>query len=66
MHEKFVYQHESSSILLVASKTNIVPLQSMSIPHLELKGAVLANKLAETIVNVLISKDVVTFWAEQY
>ena len=62
VYEKVEYQNETSSIRLVASKTKVAPLQSLSIPRLELMGAVLGNKLAQTIVNVLtISKDAVTF-----
>ena len=35
---------------LVASKSKVAPLQSISIPHLELMGAVLGTRLAQTIV----------------
>ena len=65
VYEKVEYQNETSSVRLVASKTKVAPLQSLSIPRLELMGAVLGNKLAQTIVNVLtISKDAVTFWID--
>ena len=54
-----------SSVCLVASKSKVAPLQSMSIPRLELMVAVLGNKLAQTIISVLaIEKDSITFWID--
>ena len=48
---------------LVASKSKVAPLQSISIPRLELMGAVLGYRLAQTIVSVMnIEKSSVTSW----
>ena len=65
VYQKTEYQDGTSSVCLVASKPKVAPLQSMSIPHLELMGAVLGNKLAQTIASVLaIEKDFITFWID--
>ena len=65
VYQKTEYQDGTSSVCLVASKSKVAPLQSMSIPRLELMGAVLGNKLAQTIASVLaIEKDSITFWID--
>ena len=65
VYQKTEYQDGTSSVCLVASKSKVAPLQSMSIPRLELMGAVLGNKLAQTIMSVLaIEKDSITFWID--
>lgn len=65
VYQKTEYQDGTSSVCLVASKSKVAPLQSMSIPRLELMGAVLGNKLAQTIASVLvIEKNSINFWID--
>lgn len=65
VYQKTEYQDGTLSVCLVASKSKVAPLQSMSIPRLELMGAVLGNKLAQTIASVLvIEKNSITFWID--
>ena len=62
---KVEYQDESSSVCLVASKTKVAPLHSISIPRLELMGAVLGNRLANSVVNALsMETKSITFWTD--
>ena len=53
VYQKSEYQDGSSSVCLVASKSKVAPLQSINIPRLELMGAVLGYRLAQTIVSVM-------------
>ena len=65
VYQKTEYQDETTSVCLVASKSKVAPLQSMSIPRLELMGAVLGSKLAQTIASVLtVEKNSITFWID--
>ncbi|XP_065893443.1 uncharacterized protein [Dysidea avara] len=43
------YQDGSLSVRLVSSKTKVAPLQSVSVPRLDLMGAVLGSRLATSI-----------------
>ena len=53
------------SVTLAAAKTKVVPLQSVSIPWLELMGAQLGSKLTHSIVSVLsIPKQHMVFWSD--
>ena len=59
------YEDKTVSVFIVASKTKVAPLQSVSIPRLELMAAHLGNKLAQSIANVLsISKKQMIFWSD--
>jgi len=65
VYVKVEYENGVSSVQLVASKTKVAPLHSMSIPHLELMGAVLGNKLTQSVACVLtVSKEFITFWTD--
>ena len=49
----------------MASKKKIAPLYSISIPRLELMGAVLGNTLANSVVNALsMETKSITFWTD--
>ena len=49
----------------VASKTKVAPLQSLSIPRLELMAAVLGKRLALSIAKILnIDRKLITFWTD--
>ena len=65
VYQKSEYQDGSSSVCLVASKSKVAPLQSISIPRLELMGAVLGTRLAQTIATVMkVEKNSITFWTD--
>ena len=65
VYQKIEYQDVTSSVCLVASKSKVAPLQSMSISRLELMGAVLESELAQTIANPLtIEKNSITYWID--
>ena len=62
---KVEYQDESSSVRLVASKTKVAPLHSISILCLELMDAILGNRLANSVVNALsMETKSITFWTD--
>ena len=55
----------SPSLHLVASKTKVAPLQSISIPRLELMSAVLGIRLAKSVVNALsLEARHITYWTD--
>ena len=59
------YTKGKVSLSFVASKMKVAPLQSLSIPHLELMAAVLGKRLALSIAEVLSTDtEFFTFWSD--
>jgi hypothetical protein len=54
-------EDDSSTSRLVGSKSRVAPTQAMTIPRLELMGAVLSSRLAQRLLKVL-TVDRVIFW----
>ena len=53
------------SVRLVAAKTKVAPIQSVSIPRLELMRACLGNKLTQSVAQVFsIPMQEVVFWSD--
>ena len=57
------YQDSSPSSRLIASKCRVSPVKAMTIPRLELMGAVLSSRLAQNILKV-IAVDRTIFWTD--
>jgi hypothetical protein len=57
------YRDHSISSCLVASKCRVAPVKTMTIPRLELMGAILSVHLAQTILKVL-TVDRALFWTD--
>ena len=54
VYVRIEYQDQMVSLSLIAAKTKVAPLQSVSIPRLELKGASLGTRLTHSIASVLV------------
>ena len=62
---RVVYQDGEISVQFVASKTKVAPLQTISIPRLELMGVSLGNKLAQSVSDVFaMQKKQMNFWTD--
>ena len=57
------YQDSSPTSRLIASKCRVSPVKAMTIPRLELMGAVLSSRLAQNILKV-ITADKTIFWTD--
>ena len=57
------YQDSSPSSCLIASKCRVSPVKAMTIPRLELMGAVLSSRLAQSLLKV-ITADRTVFWTD--
>jgi hypothetical protein len=57
------YEDDSPISRLVASKSRVAPTKAMTIPRLELMGAILSGRLGQSLLKVL-SVDRVTFWTD--
>ena len=59
---RFEYKNNKVLTSIVTSRTKVTPLQSISIPRLELMGAVLGKRIVLSVVEVLnIKKEMITF-----
>ena len=65
IYERIEYEDQLMSVRLVAAKTKVAPIQSVSIPRLELMGACLGNKLTQSVTQVFsIPMQEVVFWSD--
>ena len=59
------YEDDSVSSQLVAAKTRLTPLKAMSIPRLELMGALMGLRLTRQICSALqVPMNKATFWVD--
>ena len=57
------YADNSASSCIIASKTRVSPIKTMTIPRLEQMGAVLSTRLARNVSKTL-TVDKTTFWTD--
>ena len=57
------YKSTSPTSVLIASKSWVAPMKSLSIPRLELMGAVISTRLANTVLKSITVSHVV-FWTD--
>ena len=62
---RVLYLDGDVTVRFIASKTKVSPLQTISIPRLELMGASLGNKLAQSVVDVFtLQREQMNFWTD--
>ena len=62
---RVLYEDQMLPVSLVAAKTKVAPIQSVSILRLELTGACLGSKLTQSVLQVLsIPVQDVVFWSD--
>ena len=59
-----IYEQGPPSLRLIASKCRVAPIRAMSIPRLELMGAVNSTRLAKCIANTLTAVSRTIFWTD--
>ena len=64
MYLRTVYVDGTVSISLIASKTRVSPVKKQSIPRLELLGALILARLADTILKQLPLQLTTTYWVD--
>ena len=65
VYARYVYIDASVSVRLIAAKTRVAPVATMSIPRLELMGAILGLQLTLTVVDILqVPITEVEFWSD--
>ena len=65
MYMRSEYEDQTVSVNFVASKTRVSPFQSISIPRLELLGAIVGTRLTQAVNRaVLTSVHQVIFWCD--
>lgn len=65
LYARSTYDNGTVAVRLIASKTRVAPLESISIPRLEMMAAVLNLHLAETVTTALrVPMKAVTFWSD--
>ena len=53
------------TVRLIASKTRLAPLKAVSIPRLELMGAIIGLQLSRQVCSVMsVLQSTVTFWVD--
>ena len=62
---RYVYIDHTATTTIVAAKSRVAPLTAISIPRMELMGAVTGLRLASSVANVLqMSEKQVKFWCD--
>ncbi|PFX18796.1 hypothetical protein AWC38_SpisGene16828 [Stylophora pistillata] len=65
VYARHVYENDDVTVRLIASKFRLAPLKAVSIPRLELLGALIGTRLTMQICSALkISTDEVTYWVD--
>ncbi|XP_062541974.1 uncharacterized protein LOC134209973 [Armigeres subalbatus] len=65
IYTRSIYQDGSISVQLVASKSRVAPLKSLTVPRLELCGAKLLAELTDKVLSAMgVQFDVVKYWCD--
>ena len=64
LYLRAVYPRGDIEVKLIASKTRVAPLTKPTIPRLELLGAVLLSRLADTVLKSMRTQPLVTYWVD--
>ena len=65
VYARYVYVDHATTTTIVAAKSRVAPLAAMSIPRMELMGAVTGLRLAISVANALqVSVKQVKFWCD--